>query len=102
MECDVLVVGAGNAAMCAALAARENGAGVIVLERARIQERGGNLAFTAGALRVACNTLDELLELLTDLSEEEKSNTDFGICTRTRVYLGPNWDLAQVRRAGLM
>jgi tricarballylate dehydrogenase len=29
---DVVVVGAGNAAMCAALSARESGANVIVLE----------------------------------------------------------------------
>ena len=50
---DVIVVGAGNAAMCAALAARERGAQVLVLERAPVAERGGNTAFTAGAMRVA-------------------------------------------------
>ena len=33
-EFDVVVVGAGNAALCAALAAEENGARVLVLERA--------------------------------------------------------------------
>jgi ribulose 1,5-bisphosphate synthetase/thiazole synthase len=32
-EYDVVVVGAGNAAMCAALAAREQGVSVLVLER---------------------------------------------------------------------
>ncbi|HEY8450034.1 MAG TPA: FAD-binding protein, partial [Bacillota bacterium] len=31
---DVVVVGAGNAALCAALSAREEGARVLVLERA--------------------------------------------------------------------
>ncbi|MBV9587256.1 MAG: FAD-binding protein, partial [Alphaproteobacteria bacterium] len=31
-EYDVVVVGAGNAGMCAALAAQENGARVLVLE----------------------------------------------------------------------
>ena len=31
-EADVVVVGAGNAAFCAALAARESGASVLVLE----------------------------------------------------------------------
>ena len=86
MECDVLVVGAGNAAMCAALAARENDADVIVVERAPVEERGGNSRFTAGAMRVAYNTLEDLLELLPDLSEEEKSNTDFGTYSEDQFF----------------
>jgi len=86
MECDVLIVGAGNAAMCAALAARENGAEVIVLERAPMRERGGNSAFTAGAIRVAYNTLDDLLELIPDLSEEEKRTTDFGTYSEDQFF----------------
>lgn len=43
---DVAVVGAGNAAMCAAITAREAGARVIVLERAAIDFRGGNTRHT--------------------------------------------------------
>ena len=39
-ETDVVVVGAGNAAMCAAVSARENGAEVIVLEKAPESEKG--------------------------------------------------------------
>ena len=34
MSHDVIVVGGGGAGMCAALSARENGARVLVLERA--------------------------------------------------------------------
>ena len=49
----VIVVGAGNAGLCAALAAREQGANVLVLECAPEAERGGNSRFTAGAIRVA-------------------------------------------------
>src|SRR6202050_4143371 len=86
MECDVLIVGAGNAAMAPALAARENGAEVIVLERAPMRERGGNSAFTAGAIRVAYNTLDDLLELIPDLSEEEKRTTDFGTYSEDQFF----------------
>ncbi len=48
-EYDVVVVGAGNAGMCAALAAREQGARVLVLEAAPFDERGGNSRYTAGA-----------------------------------------------------
>lgn len=43
---DVIVVGGGNAAMCAALSAREAGASVLVLERSPEYERGGNTRHT--------------------------------------------------------
>ena len=46
---DIVVVGGGNAAFCAALAARESGASVLMLERAPEAEAGGNSRFTAGA-----------------------------------------------------
>ena len=39
---DVLVVGGGNAALCAALMAREAGASVLVLESSPREWRGGN------------------------------------------------------------
>ena len=45
-ETDVVVVGAGNAAMCAALAARERGAGVMMLEAAPEDESAGNSRYT--------------------------------------------------------
>ena len=43
---DVLVIGGGNAALCAALMAREAGASVLVLEAAPKLWRGGNSAHT--------------------------------------------------------
>ena len=43
---DVLVVGGGNAALCAALTAREAGAGVLLLEHAPRAFRGGNSRHT--------------------------------------------------------
>ena len=77
-RCDVVVVGAGNAAMCAALAARESGVDVIVLERAPEDESGGNTRFTAGAIRFAYDGVDDLRALMPDLSDEEVARTDFG------------------------
>ncbi|WP_322784285.1 FAD-dependent tricarballylate dehydrogenase TcuA [Verminephrobacter aporrectodeae] len=46
MDHDVLVIGGGNAALCAALMAREAGAGVLLLEAAPKEWRGGNSAHT--------------------------------------------------------
>src|SRR6201981_3038601 len=43
---DIMVVGGGNAALCAALAARERGASVVVLECAPPEYRGGNSRHT--------------------------------------------------------
>ena len=46
MSLDVLVIGGGNAALCAALMAREAGASVLLLEAAPRLWRGGNSAHT--------------------------------------------------------
>ncbi len=78
---DVVVVGAGNAAFCAAIAARERGASVLMLERAPRAEAGGNTTFTAGAIRFAYRGLDDLKELMPDLTEQEIATTDFGTYT---------------------
>jgi tricarballylate dehydrogenase len=76
-QVDVLVVGAGNAAACAALAARETGASVAMLEAAPEAERGGNSTYTAGAMRVVFHGVDDLVQLY-DLTEDEKRDVDFG------------------------
>ncbi len=70
---DVIVVGGGNAALCAALAAREHGARVLVLEKASFEERGGNSYFTGGGFRFAHDGLDDVCrDVLTDLSPAER------------------------------
>ncbi|MBI4183667.1 MAG: FAD-dependent tricarballylate dehydrogenase TcuA [Proteobacteria bacterium] len=78
---DVIVVGAGNAATCAALSAAEKGAGVLMLEAAPEAERGGNSAFTGGALRFAYAGIEDLKRLCPDMNEEELTNVDFGTYT---------------------
>jgi tricarballylate dehydrogenase len=76
-QVDVLVVGAGNAAACAALAARDKGASVAMLEAAPEEERGGNSTYTAGAMRVVFHGVDDLVQLY-DLTPDEKRDVDFG------------------------
>lgn len=80
-EYDVVVAGAGNAALCAALAARENGARVLVLEKAPEDEKGGNSYFTAGGFRFTHDGLEDVSrDVLTDLSDAEKIKS---FCRRT-------------------
>jgi tricarballylate dehydrogenase len=52
---DVLVIGGGNAALCAAITAREQGAGVLLLECAPKHSRGGNSRHTRN-MRLAHET----------------------------------------------
>ena len=51
-NCDVVVVGCGAAGLTAALAASQNGAKVIVLERSTVEDRGGNTRWTEALLRM--------------------------------------------------
>jgi len=83
---DVIVVGAGNAAACAALAAREHGASVIMLEAAPINEAGGNSRYTAGAMRVVFNGPEDLKQIIPDLTDEEIASADFGSYTVDQFY----------------
>ena len=74
MDADVIVVGAGNAGMSAAFAARERGASALVLEKAARAWSGGNSAFTAGAMRLAHGGLEDVLDLVED--DERHAVTD--------------------------
>lgn len=70
---DVVVVGAGNAALSAAMAARENGASVLILEKASEEEKGGNSYFTAGGFRFCHTGIDDAVtDVLVDLSDAER------------------------------
>ena len=69
---DVIVVGAGNAALCAAISAAESGAKVLVLEKASVEERGGNSLFTAGGFRFVHSGIEDVRkDVLVDLSDAE-------------------------------
>jgi tricarballylate dehydrogenase len=59
---DVLVIGGGNAALCAALMAREAGASVLLLEAAPREWRGGNSQHTRNLRCMHDEPQDVLLE----------------------------------------
>ena len=83
---DVVVVGAGNAALTAALAAASEGAKAAILEKAPEHLRGGNSYFTGGLFRFAYNGIEDISELLPDITSEEKENIDVGSYKESEFY----------------
>ncbi len=68
---DVIVIGAGNAALASAVSARESGAErVLVLEKAPREMRGGNTHWSGGVLRFAFDDPREIGPLLPGVEEE--------------------------------
>ena len=106
---DVIVVGGGNAALCAALSAREAEVSVLVLERAPEDQRGGNSAYTGGGFRMVHEGVNTVKSVVPDLSEGEIENTDFGEYTAeqylddlgrvTQWYCDPDLAEAVVRQS---
>ena len=79
---DVLVIGGGNAALCAAISARRMGASVLVLEAAPHFYRGGNTRHTRN-MRCAHDSATEILtgpytedEFWEDLKRVTQGHTD--------------------------
>ena len=83
---DVIVVGAGNAALSAAIAAREQTQSVLVVEKAPEYFRGGNTYFTGGIIRFAYNGLDDIKGLIPDMSETEANSIEVGQYTENQFY----------------
>jgi tricarballylate dehydrogenase len=78
---DVVVVGTGNAASCAALAAREAGASVVMLDACGEEDRGGNTAYAGGQMRTVFQGAGDITKVVADLTDEELATTDFGTYT---------------------
>ena len=68
---DVIVVGGGNAALCAALSAFEQGAKVLLLEVASREERGGNSRFSGSVFRAPHRGLKQVQEALCEETLED-------------------------------
>lgn len=84
---DVVVVGAGNAALSAAMAAKENGASVLILEKASEEEKGGNSYFTAGGFRFCHSGIDDAAsDVLIDLSDAERKQIVLPVHDRNTFY----------------
>ena len=100
---DVVVVGGGNAALCAALAAAEKVTRVALIERAPELKRGGNSRFTGGGFRMVHHGVRDIKRVVPDLSDADIARTDFGEYTAenylddlgriTQYYIDP--DLAE-------
>ena len=82
---DVIVVGAGNAALSAALSASEAGAGVLILEKSPKSARGGNGRVTSGG-KYAYNDMKSFRALVPDLTDEEAERLDVGRYTVDDYY----------------
>jgi len=83
---DVIVVGGGNAALSAALSAREKARKVLVLERAPEEVSGGNSRFTAGMFRVVYDGVEDLKRAIPDLTPEEIARSDFGTYSEAQFF----------------
>src|ERR1700710_702483 len=83
---DVLVIGAGNAAANAALAAHEAGASVAMGETAPLEARAGNSAFTGGAFRFVYRGIEDLLMLDPSIADLDLTNIDFGTYTTEQYF----------------
>ncbi len=82
---DVVVVGAGNAGLLAALSASESGARVLVLEKAPRELRGGNSYFTGAGFRFSYQAGDAH-QFLPDVLESEREAIEWEGYTDDQFY----------------
>lgn len=64
VDCEILVVGGGNAGLVAAIEAKNRGANVLLVEKAPKKARGGNSRFSGGLFRIAAEGTEDFLPLI--------------------------------------
>jgi len=75
---DVVVIGAGNAGLTAALAARQQQASVLLLDKCPKAVRGGNTRFSGGGFRFTYRGLYDIRPMLPGLTDEEAAKMEVG------------------------
>ena len=75
---DVIVIGAGNAGLTAALAARQQETRVLLLDKCPKAVRGGNTRFSGGGFRFTYSSLDDMRPMVPDLTDEEAARMEVG------------------------
>jgi tricarballylate dehydrogenase len=83
---DIVVIGAGNAAITAALSAHEQGATVAVLEKAPRELRGGNTRFTGGVFRAAYQGIADMGEIVPATASPEFPDVQVGYYSEAQFY----------------
>ncbi len=75
---DVVVVGAGNAGLTAALAAQQMGTNVLLIDKCPKLTRGGNTRFSGGGFRFTYSSIDDIRPMVPELSDEEAARLEVG------------------------
>lgn len=80
-ECDVLVIGSGNAGLCAAISAAQNSRTkennrILIIDKCPEAWAGGNSYFTAGAFRTVHGGLPDLLPLVNNIDADLSKKVD--------------------------
>ncbi|MDI7259091.1 MAG: FAD-dependent tricarballylate dehydrogenase TcuA [Thermodesulfobacteriota bacterium] len=86
VDCDVVIVGGGNAGMLAAIAAKNRGAKVLLIEKSPRKSRGGNSRFTDALFRIPSERGTKDYELLVKGGNVPKEEVDIEPYTKDHFY----------------
>src|SRR5882724_12536923 len=83
---DVIVIGAGNAGLTAALAAQQQEMRVLLLDKCPKAARGGNTRFSGGGFRFTYNNLDDMRPMVPELTDEEAAKMEVGTYSNANFF----------------